>query len=369
MVTAFHPPSTQHINGAQAAESESRSPSREIWSWRCRRMSSFRTSQQTELHRHVESLSAACWMPHTTRGGGCRHVECVQTGVQSAATKNTVLVADDTDLIILLCYYADPDGFDMCMQCSTRGTTKKNRIWDIKVNQCELGADICNNILFIHAILGCDTTSRLYGLGKGLSLKRFTSSPLFRDKAEQFCKKDATVDAGEAALMCLYSGKEGDYLDGLRYAKFCDKVATNTAYPSSDFAPDLCSSEIPQYASIPADTAVVGCLQYGGDWLGVVDKGREPRPCYDGPSSSTRRTAPCLQMQLHNWLQHSQMQLSQAESGMFPCIRSVPTYRMIQQHRGWYQWRRRRRWWWWQIVRCCSLFESDQTFTMARLQV
>ena len=131
-----------------------------------------------------------------------------QTAVQSAATKNTVLVADDTDLVILLCYYADPDGFDLFMQFSTRGTTKKNRIWDIKVTQSELGAYICNNILFIHAILGCDTTSRLYGLGKGLSLKRFTSSALFRDKAEQFCKKDTTVDdvidAGEAALVCMY---------------------------------------------------------------------------------------------------------------------------------------------------------------------
>ena len=132
-----------------------------------------------------------------------------QTAVQSAATKNTVLMADDTDLVILLCYYAEPDGFDLFMQFSTRGTTKKNRLlWDIKVTQSELGAYICNNILFIHAIFGCDTTSRLYGLGKGLSLKRFTSSALFRDKAEQFCKKDSTFDdvigAGEAALVCLY---------------------------------------------------------------------------------------------------------------------------------------------------------------------
>ena len=128
--------------------------------------------------------------------------------MQSAATKNTVLVADDTDLVILLCYYADPDGFDLSVQCSTGGTTKKNRIWDIKVTQSELGADICNNILFIHAVLGCDTTSRLYCLGKGLLLKRFTFRALFRDKAEQCCKKDATVDdvidAGEAALVCLY---------------------------------------------------------------------------------------------------------------------------------------------------------------------
>ena len=80
-----------------------------------------------------------------------------QTAVQTAARTNTVLVADDTDLVILLCYYADPDCFDLFMQCSTRGTTKKKRIWDIKVTQSELGADICNNILFIHAILGCDS--------------------------------------------------------------------------------------------------------------------------------------------------------------------------------------------------------------------
>ncbi len=156
-----------------------------------------------------------------------------QTALQSAATKNTVLVADNTDLVILLCYNADPDGFDLFMQCSTRGTMKKNRIWDIKVTQSELGADICNNILFIHAILECDTTSKLYyGIGKGLSLKRFTSSALSRDNAEQFCKKDTTVDdvidAGEAALVCLYSGKEGDNLDGLRHATFCDKIATIT---------------------------------------------------------------------------------------------------------------------------------------------
>ena len=156
-----------------------------------------------------------------------------QTAVQSAATKNTVLVADATDLGILLCYYADPVGFDLFMQYSKRGTTKNSRIWDIKVTQSELGSDI-GNIMFIHAILGCDTTSRLCGIGKGLSLKRFTSSALFRDKAEQFGKKDATVDdvidAGEAALVCLYSGKEGDNLDGLRYTTFCDKVATNEVH-------------------------------------------------------------------------------------------------------------------------------------------
>ena len=48
-----------------------------------------------------------------------------QTAVQSAATKNTVLVADDTDLVILLCYYADPDCFDLFMQVFDPGGNKE----------------------------------------------------------------------------------------------------------------------------------------------------------------------------------------------------------------------------------------------------
>ena len=110
---------------------------------------------------------------------------------------------------------------------------KKDRVWNIKATRNELGANICDSILFVHAILGCDTTSRLYGLGKALSLKRITSSSLFRDNARQFSKQDATidevVDAGDAALVCLYNGKDGDNQDALRYSKFCSKVATNSA--------------------------------------------------------------------------------------------------------------------------------------------
>ena len=106
------------------------------------------------------------------------------------------------------------------MQGSPKPSTKKDRIWNIKTTRNELGANIYDIVLFVHAILGFNTTSRLYGLGKALSLKRITSSSFFRDKARQFSKQDATidevVDAGDAALVCLYNGKDGDNLDTLR---------------------------------------------------------------------------------------------------------------------------------------------------------
>ena len=39
----------------------------------------FERRQQTELHRHVESLPVVCWMTHGTRGGGCRPVDCANS--------------------------------------------------------------------------------------------------------------------------------------------------------------------------------------------------------------------------------------------------------------------------------------------------
>ena len=118
----------------------------------------------------------------------------------------------------------------------------------------------------------------VYGLGKGLSLKRLTSSALFSDKAEQFCEKDATVDdvidAREAALVCLCSGKEGDNLDGLRYSKFCDKIATNKVHIRPQTLPP--TSAAARYHNmrvyLPRGTAVAGCLQYEGDLLGMMTK-------------------------------------------------------------------------------------------------
>ena len=54
------------------------------------------------------------------------------------------------------------------------GTKKSARCWNIKYAQSVLGRAVCNNniiMLFSHAILGCDPTSRVFSMGKGLPLK------------------------------------------------------------------------------------------------------------------------------------------------------------------------------------------------------
>ena len=158
----------------------------------------------------------------------------VQKAVQSATTNNTVLVGDDTDLIVLLCYHASLESHNLFFCPEPKKNTKKVRVWNIKVTKEKLGQDICQSILFMHAFLGCDTTSSLYGIGKGMYLSKFKASCMFREQAKVFDSDSSTthdvVNAGEKALILVYNGKLTDTLDSLRHKRFCEKVVSKTSH-------------------------------------------------------------------------------------------------------------------------------------------
>ena len=153
------------------------------------------------------------------------HAKCdadlliVKTAVRYASTGTTILVGDDTDLLVLLCKIADMNSNPIYFTPRQKQKAEEATVWNIQDTKSKLGESICNNILFIHAIFGCDSTSRIYGLGKGMALRIFEQSEGFRKSAAVFCQKDATkedvVDAGEAVLLCLFKGTRGEGLDKL----------------------------------------------------------------------------------------------------------------------------------------------------------
>ncbi|KXJ09307.1 hypothetical protein AC249_AIPGENE3666, partial [Exaiptasia diaphana] len=163
------------------------------------------------------------------------------TTIQSSESETTVLIGDDTDLLVLLCYYVKMDAHDVFFKPEPKKRSKTKRIWSIKDTKSSLGLNVCDNILFVHAILGCDTTSGIYGIGKGAALKCFAKSSTFREQALIFADKDSTKDevimAGEKALLCLYNSKLDKSLDSLRYVKFCQKVAAGTAFVQPESLP------------------------------------------------------------------------------------------------------------------------------------
>ena len=89
-----------------------------------------------------------------------------------------------------------------------------------------------HDLLFLHAILGCDTTSRVHGIGKAAALKKYANSLHFREQAKVFNSPSAVDDivvAGGNAPVSLYGGKPGEKLDGMRYQRYCEKLATNSS--------------------------------------------------------------------------------------------------------------------------------------------
>ena len=171
----------------------------------------------------------------TRHDKGDADVLIVETTVQSAMSCETTLVGDDMDLLVLLCFHVKEDFCEFFFKPEiTSGTEKSPRCWNIKYVQRVLGRAAFNNLLFAHATLGCDTTYRVFIMGKGLALKHIRSDNHFITQGEMFLQENATVagisSAGEAALLCLYTSALSDTLDTLRLQRFHQKVATSTRF-------------------------------------------------------------------------------------------------------------------------------------------
>ena len=65
---------------------------------------------------------------------------------------------------LLLCYHASVDTCNLLFKPEPKKKVKNIRVWDIQAVKWQLGAEVCNHVLFLHSILGYDTTSRLHGL-------------------------------------------------------------------------------------------------------------------------------------------------------------------------------------------------------------
>ena len=124
------------------------------------------------------------------------------------------------------------------------------KLWDIEVTKNALGTSGCQNILFVHAFLGCDTTSRIQIIGKPVALKKILKENLeFIQYAQVFNNPTASTievtTAGEKALLCLYKAGSADTLDSYRYKGFCEKASANTVHIQLKNIPPNSCYELP----------------------------------------------------------------------------------------------------------------------------
>src|SRR6218665_316434 len=133
------------------------------------------------------------------------------------------VVADDTDVLVLLVHHWKPSMAEIYMKRVPRRPSACTTI-SIRLVQKSVGCSIVPCLLAIHALSGCDTTSAIYSHGKISAFKKFSLQgclPLC-DVIGSMNSTPADVgDAGCQLLVALYGGTMGiDTLNKLRYTTY-----------------------------------------------------------------------------------------------------------------------------------------------------
>ncbi|KAJ8873375.1 hypothetical protein PR048_027011 [Dryococelus australis] len=127
--------------------------------------------------------------------------------------EDVAAVGGDTDLLVLLIDLVPPSLNVYFMILGTKLASRK--VFSIRILQTNLGG-IKNDILFAHAMSGCNTTSAPYRVGKVKSFKKIEDSNI-RKLVDPFnttgISQDEVAAAGEAFMVCLYGGNRHDSLN------------------------------------------------------------------------------------------------------------------------------------------------------------
>ncbi|CAC5426498.1 unnamed protein product [Mytilus coruscus] len=152
------------------------------------------------------------------------------TAIESSKTKPTVLLGEDTDLLVLLLYHPDVTSNLLIFKSGNVSKVKTHiKIWDILKTKLVRSYVHCY-LYLIHAISGCDTTSRMFGVSKAATLKKLGEHDFVKAQAKLLCNantKDGVISAGENIISSLYNSASYEGLNVLRYRKFAARVLTN----------------------------------------------------------------------------------------------------------------------------------------------
>ena len=115
--------------------------------------------------------------------------------------------------------------------------TAKNNIC-ITTLKKKLDPSLSEGLLFLHAISGCDTTSRPFGIGKVTVLKKYIAlKSHVATFMNQASSKERIKEAGEKALLEIYGCPSLQSIDAARVEKFQMKVAASSGYVAPEKLP------------------------------------------------------------------------------------------------------------------------------------
>ena len=175
---------------------------------------------------------------------GDADVDIVKAAIKASQHQPTTLIGEDTDLLILLLYYADTNNKGLYFR-SDKSTVPK--VYDISEMKQVLGSDLCSQLLFIHAFTGCDTTSRIYNVGKKSAFQKLANGELtIQTCANVFLlpnqTKNVIEDLGSKVMAVMFGGKSTDSLASLRYNLFSKRIISAKSFVTPERLPPTESS-------------------------------------------------------------------------------------------------------------------------------
>ena len=118
-------------------------------------------------------------------------VDIATAALNEARHTSVTVAAEDTDILVLLAYHLSDDMNDIIMLSQTTSKqTGQCGSFSIRDIQHSLGKTLCNQLPAVHAIGGCDTTSGIYGIGKGTILSRLSNASDVQHPSRRKCFVD-----------------------------------------------------------------------------------------------------------------------------------------------------------------------------------
>ena len=113
---------------------------------------------------------------------GDADVDIVKTAVDTYLRHITTLIGEDTDLLVLLLYYAQGEVINLYFRSDRPKADGTIEVYHINRIHEVLGHEMCSQFMFIHVMTGSDTTSRIFDVGK----KTAFQNKIFRKETLSF---------------------------------------------------------------------------------------------------------------------------------------------------------------------------------------
>ena len=117
----------------------------------------------------------------------------------------------------------------------------------IKALKQILGDAVCNELLFPYVFTGCDSTSRIFGIGKKSAFQKIIKKEKgINHCSEAFCSlrqsQDVLETNGCKAMVILHNGHQNLGLASIRYNMLCQKVARAKTFVTPERLPPTTSA-------------------------------------------------------------------------------------------------------------------------------